>query len=206
MSTSKDLLNNEIKTKIELDKKIDILDNINNFLSNDNVSEEGREQAEEYKKIAEQQIEALLEQHSNDKALLKEKCNGLCMSIGYLNAEIDYLRSLKKTIDSKIKAKECSIEWGKNSIEYILSRCGLDINDGVDLGVFKVKRNTVPKLIINDAEINDDYKLEKAKTTIEVNKEKIKEDLLNGIDVKGAKLEYSLKINNTKIKESKEDV
>lgn len=102
----------------------------------------------------------------------------------FCESQIEWLKSEKDSMDLLIKRYERAME----RMEY-LARIAMNV-DGVDCIEGKTKKIAFRRSefveIINQSEIPDCYM--RVKTTVEVDKQKIKEDLKKGLDVQGAAL------------------
>lgn len=99
-----------------------------------------------------------------------------------IDNEVKRLQARKKSLDNKAEHLE----------KYLLDGMKFMERDKVQTGIFEVsiKKNPYSVNIYDDFAIEDKYLLKSEKITVD--KKKIKEDIQNGIEVKGAKLERKL--------------
>jgi len=147
--------------------------------------------ADEFQKLYElasesDDIETLNSLYQEIETKLEEKADNTRLILSKLDSDIEFLNKEIKRLQERKKM----IERNKESLKTLLS-IALKMS-----GVEKLKTKkatfyfapTPPKVVINDENlIPEDFKV----TKIEVDKQKLKEALKNGLEIKGATLEQN---------------
>jgi len=80
-----------------------------------------------------------------------------------------------------------NIDWLKNYLKYNLVKVGKEKlkTDRFSINV----SNRKPKLVINEELLSSNYKYEETKTVTKINRDKISDDINNGVIIEGVTLE-----------------
>lgn len=154
------------------------------------------------------QYEALLDQtfdpetgEINETALahfeeIKDEMNnkGIAVAsyIKNLEAERKAIEDAKKSMADRETRLERRVSYLTNYLQSNMERCGItEISS--PYFVVKLKKCPVSVEVLDEATIPDDYK--RSKTTVSVDKVKIKEEILAGVIIPGASLKQNIKLD-----------
>lgn len=195
----KNIVNDTLGNKIELEKLIDMLNKLDYFIERTEDEDKLKEYTE-YRLQLEVKIKELKGVFKLNIEDTKRFMSKIAYSIQRDVNEIAMNKQIKKEREKTIKSLENNIENKKQYLIEIGKMIGLfEDYDTVKLGAFSVRVNKQASLnIVDENIIKDDYKTEKL--TIEIDKKKIKEALENGIKVEGAELKHNLIITGGKVK------
>lgn len=118
----------------------------------------------------------------------EEKAKNVVAYINNINSDIETLKEHQKNIVSRIRLYENEAENYKQYLKINMLKCNIK---SLKCPFFQITiKNSIPSLIIEDEmSIPSDYI--KIRTLTEIDKQKLKDDLKSGIEIKGAHLYYN---------------
>ena len=118
---------------------------------------------------------------------IETKADNICCIIKELEGNINTLASEKERLTSLSERYNKNIDWLKNYLKYNLVKAGKEKlkTDRFSINV----SNRKMKLVINEELLSNNYKYEETKIVTKINRDKITDDINNGVIVDGVTLE-----------------
>ena len=118
---------------------------------------------------------------------IETKADNICCIIKELEGNINTLASEKERLARLSERYNNNIDWLKNYLKFNLVKIGKEKlkTDRFSINV----SNRKPKLVINEELLSNNYKYEETKVITKINRDKISDDISNGLVVEGVTLE-----------------
>ena len=118
---------------------------------------------------------------------IETKADNICCIIKELEGNINTLASEKERLTSLSERYNKNIDQLKNYLKINLVKVGKEKlkTDRFSINV----SNRKPKLVINEELLSNNYKYEETKIITKINRDKISDDINNGVIVEGVTLE-----------------
>ena len=134
----------------------------------------------------EEDVETLTKLFNEIEAELKDKADNVRIVLSKLDKDIEFLDEEIKRLQQRKKAIQKNKENLKSLLALALYQAGIDKLKTSKATFYFVP--TPPRVVINDESlIPDEFKV----TKIEIDKQKLKEALKKGLEIKGATLEQN---------------
>ena len=118
---------------------------------------------------------------------IETKADNICCIIKELKGNINTLASEKERLTSLSERYNKNIDWLKNYLKFNLVKVG---KEKLKTDRFSIKvSDRKPKLVINEELLSSNYKYEEPKIITKINRDKIIDDINNGVIVEGVILE-----------------
>jgi len=118
---------------------------------------------------------------------IETKADNICCVIKELEGNVNTLASEKERLTSLSERYNKNIDQLKNYLKYNLVKVG---KEKLKTDRFYINvSNRKPKLVINEELLSSNYKYEETKTVTKINRDKISDDINNGVIIEGVTLE-----------------
>lgn len=118
---------------------------------------------------------------------IETKADNICCIIKELEGNINTLTSEKERLMRLSERYNNNIDWLKNYLKINLVKIG---KEKLKTDRFSINiSNRKPKLVINEELLSINYKYEETKVVTKINRDKISDDISNGLVVEGVTIE-----------------